>query len=262
LEKTDFSVFEDGLAQEISFFRADDAPATVGVIFDLSGSMSGVKIERAKDALTRFFQNSHPDDEYSIVGFSDRPRVLLKRAHDAEPVVDGVSRMSPRGATALYDAIDTGLEQVTRGAWNKRALIVISDGQDNHSRTSLKALKRTVAESGVIVYCVLIKDLLPFHQGDELRELSESSGGLSFSPSSADHMSEAFDRIAVDLRRRYSIGYTPSNFSADDRWRRLKVKVLSLPGAPRLIANTRKGYFATAGGSRRGLPETLGGGAR
>jgi Ca-activated chloride channel family protein len=247
LDKANFSVFEDGVAQEISFFQADDGPATVGVVFDLSGSMNGAKIVRAKEALARFFQTGHRDDDYSLIGFDGGTRLRIEGTGEVEGMLDGVSRISPRGATALYDAISSGLEQVMRGRWGKRAIIVISDGQDNHSRISPKALKRTIGESGAIVYAVLIKDLLPFHQGDELRALAETSGGLAFSPSSSDQMAEAFERIAVDLRRRYSIGYAPSNFSADDHWRRLKVIVTPPLSAPHLIVTSRKGYFATSG---------------
>lgn len=250
LDKDNFTVFDSGIAQEISFFSLDDGPATVGIVFDLSGSMNGGKIERAKDALARFIETGHPDDEYSLVGFNDRPLALREGLRDGYALLDGVSRLNARGNTALFDAISTGLEQVMRGGLNKRAIIVISDGQDNRSRTSLNTLKRTIGESGVIVYAVLIKDPLPRFQGEEMQSLAESSGGLAFNPSSAEQMAETFDRIAIDLRRRYSIGYSPSNFSADNRWRRLKVKVTAPADAPHLIVTSRKGYFATKGGSK------------
>ena len=252
LEKSAFTVFEDGVAQEIGFFRLDDGPATIAVVFDLSGSMNGGKIERSRDALSRFIHTGRPDDEYSLIGFSEKADLLVENARGGEELISRVANATPHGHTALYDAISMGLEQVARGHWSKRALIVISDGEDNRSRASLKKLKQLTGESGAIIYSVLIEDLLPrVFAGSELRELSALSGGAIFSPGNAEQMDEAFDKIAVDLRRRYSIGYSPSNFSADGRWRSLKVRITPPPGAPRLAALARKGYYASADHARR-----------
>jgi Ca-activated chloride channel homolog len=247
LDKSAFTVFEDDISQEISFFRLDDGPATIAVVFDLSGSMNGGKIQRARDALSGFVQTGHQDDEYSLISFSEQVNVSLESARGGEALMSRVANATPRGHTALYDAISIGLEQVTQGHWSKRALIVISDGEDNHSRASLKKLKQMIGESGAIIYAVVIEDLLPrVFAGSEMRELAAISGGAIFFPGNAEQMAEAFDKIAVDLRRRYSIGYSPSNFSADGRWRSLKVKITPPPGAPRLVALARKGYYASA----------------
>ncbi len=252
LDKSAFTVFEDGVAQEISFFRLDDGPASIAVVFDISGSMNGRKIERAREALARFVQTGHRDDEYWLISFNDQAEVSLERARGGESLISRVANVSPRGHTALYDAILMGIERVARGRWDKRALIVISDGEDNRSRVSLKMLKQTVAESGAIIYAVVIEDLLPRDfAGSEMRELAAVSGGSAFFPGNARQMVEAFDQIAVELRRRYSIGYAPSNSSADGRWRRLKVKITPPPGSPRLTALAREGYYSSAGDGRR-----------
>jgi len=247
LDKSAFTIFEDDIAQEIGFFRLDDGPATIAVVFDLSGSMNGGKIQRARDALSSFVQTGHQDDEYSLISFGDRAHVSLERARGGEALMSRIANATPRGHTALYDAISMGLEQVAQGHWGKRALVVISDGEDNHSRVSLKKLKQMIGESDAIIYAVVIDDLLPrAFAGSEMRDLAAISGGAIFFPRNAEQMAEAFDKIAVDLRRRYSIGYTPSNFSADGRWRHLKVRITPQPGAPRLAALSRKGYYASA----------------
>ncbi len=244
LDKASFTVFEDGIAQEISFFGIDDGAATVAVVFDLSGSMGGAKIRRAREALARFVQTGHQDDEYSLVGFNEQAKLLLERSRAGASLPDLIASVKPRGATALYDAVALGLAQVARGAWSKRALIVISDGEDNRSRLSFKALKQMTAEAGALVYGIVIKDWLSHPISDSLPELSAISGGLAFFPTDAEEIAAAFERIAVDLRQRYSIGYTPTEFSADGRWRKLKVKVTAPTNAPRLSVLTRKGYFA------------------
>jgi len=260
LDKTAFTVFEDDVAQEISFFRLDDGPATIAVVFDLSGSMNGGKIQRARGALSRFVRTGHQDDEYSLISFSNQANVSLGRACDGEALMRYVANATPRGHTALYDAISMGLDQVAQGQWSKRAIIVISDGEDNHSRISPKKLKQMVGESGATVYAVVIEDLLPrAFAGSEMRELAAISGGAAFFPGNAEQIAEAFDKIAVDLRRRYSIGYIPSNFSADGRWRRLKVKITPPPGAPHLAALARKGYYASTDHARQEGREVISG---
>ncbi len=244
LDKNSFTVFENSIAQEISFFGIDDGPATVAVVFDLSGSMGGAKIRRAREALARFVQTGHRDDEYSLVGFNEQVKLLLERSRAGESLPDLVASVKPRGGTALYDAVALGLAQVARGAWSKRALIVISDGEDNRSRLSFKALKQMTAEGDALIYSIVIKDWLTRPTSDSLPELAEATGGLAFFPADAEEIAEAFERIAVDLRQRYSIGYAPADFSADGRWRKLKVNITPPPNAPRLSVLTRKGYFA------------------
>ena len=144
LDQSAFTIFEDGIAQEIGFFQLDDGPATIAVVFDRSGSMNRGKIQRARDALSRFIQTGHQDDEYSLISFNEQANVSMERARGGEAWMSHVANATPRGHTALYDAISIGLEQVAQGRWSKRALIVISDGEDNRSRASLKTLKQLI----------------------------------------------------------------------------------------------------------------------
>src|SRR6185295_8335760 len=133
LGKGAFTVLDEKKPQEITFFSDDDAPVSVGVIFDLSGSMSGDKIKRAREALAKFVQTSHISDEYFLIGFNSSAQLLLDKTRDGNAVLDKLAFVETRGQTALYDAVYLGVEKVQRGAHPKRALLVISDGQDNNS---------------------------------------------------------------------------------------------------------------------------------
>jgi len=245
LDRGAFAVYEDGVRQEISFFNEHDEPAAVGVVLDISGSMTGAKIERAREALRRFIQTSHEEDEYFLIVFNQYPQLLLDGAPGSEAMAARISGIEPHGATALYDAVAFGLGQIKRSRLQRRALIVISDGEDNRSRLGVGDVRRMLRESDVIVYTVLIGPLLPRSNGGMIMdELASASGGKSYSPSNSERMSEAFEQIALELRRQYSIGYTPSNLVTDGKWRRVEVMVTPPPGFPRLVARNRKGYYA------------------
>jgi Ca-activated chloride channel family protein len=247
LDRADFAVYEDDVRQEISFFSDRDAPASVSVVFDVSGSMSGEKIIRARDALARFIQTSHPEDEYSLIGFSGSAELLLDRTRDSEALLAHFASLNPHGSTALYDAVSLGIEALADSRYAKRALIVVSDGEDNKSRATLSQVKRKSLESGVTIYTILIGPSLPRSNGGAVMDqLASAAGGKSFFPGNAEAMSEAFERIALELRRQYSIGYAPANAIGDGRWRRLKVAVTPPAGSPQLAVRSRKGYYATA----------------
>ncbi len=248
LDRGAFAVYEDDVRQEISFFSDRDAPASVGVVFDVSGSMSGEKIIRARDALARFIQTSHPEDEYSLISFDNSARLLLDRMRDSEALLAQFGHVNPQGNTALYDAVAFGLDALVFGRYAKRALIVVSDGEDNRSRSSFSQVKRKLQESGVTIYTILIGPLLPRSNGGMIMDqLAAASGGKSFSPGDAEAMNEAFERIALELRHQYSIGYAPTNIARGGEWRRLKVTVTQPAGSPRFVVRSRKGYYAAAG---------------
>ena len=245
LDRGAFAVYEDGVRQEISFFSEHDEPAAVGIVLDISASMTGAKIELAREALRRFIQTSHEEDEYFLIEFNQFPQLLLDGAPGSEVMAARISGIEPHGATALYDAVAFGLGQIKRSRLQRRALIVISDGEDNRSRLGVGDVRRMLRESDVTVYTVLIGPLLPRSNGGMIMdELASASGGKSYSPSNSERMSEAFEQIALELRRQYSIGYTPSNLVTDGKWRRVEVKVTPPPGFPRLVARNRKGYYA------------------
>lgn len=250
LQQNAFKVFDDKEEQEITYFSDDDAPVSVGIVFDLSGSMSGDKISRARQALSRFIETSHNSDEYFLIGFNSRAQLLMEKTRNGDAVLDKLTFVQTKGQTALYDACYLGVEKVQRGAHPKRAIILISDGQDNNSRYNFGEVRRLLKESDVVLYGIGILggsdpgSPLGMEGQSILDELSSVSGGKAFFPNSAAEMDEIFERIALELRHQYSIGYKPKNFANDGKWHKLKVKVTPPRGLPRLFVRSREGYYA------------------
>ena len=249
LDKSAFTVFDNKSPQKISFFSDDDAPASIAVVFDSSSSMSGNKIARAREALADFIQTGHNRDEYFLIDFDSQARLLLDRTRDGDALLRKLTYVEPHGNTALYDAVYLGIEKVMRGACQKRAILLISDGEDNDSRYSFNELRRSLRESDVTIYAIGVsRKFLPrkggLNGGETLEELASVSGGKTFFPNSASEMSEAFERIALELRHLYSIGYRPSSLTRNGEWHHLKVKVTLPLGSPRLFVRSREGYYA------------------
>jgi Ca-activated chloride channel homolog len=251
LTKNAFTVTDNNKEQDITYFSDSDAPVSIGILFDVSGSMSNEKIRKARKALERFISTSHPSDEYFLIAFNSRAQLLMDRTRDGEAVLRKLTLVQPKNNTALYDAVYLGVERVTRGTHQKRALLVISDGQDNSSRYNFGEVRRLIKESDVVTYSVGIMDRSDASsslgmQGQAfLDELSSVTGGKSFYPQSDIEMDEIFERIALELRHQYSIGYTPKDFQPDGKWRKVKVKVKPPRGLPRLTVRAREGYYAT-----------------
>jgi Ca-activated chloride channel family protein len=251
LNKNAFTVFDDNQEQEITFFSDVDAPVSVGILFDVSGSMSGEKIGKARKALERFINTSHPSDEYFLIGFNNRAQLLLDRSRDGDAVLQRLTLVQTKGNTALYDACYLGVERVTRGTRQKKAMLIISDGQDNASRYNFGEVRRLMKEADVTVYAVGIMDgrdagSITGMQGQAfLDELTSVTGGKAFYPQTDVEMDEIFERIALELRHQYSVGFTPKDFNPDGKWHKTKVKVKPPRGISRLTVRTREGYYAT-----------------
>ena len=246
-----FSITDDKTPQQITFFSDEDAPVSLGIVFDVSGSMSGDKIAKAREALAKFIDTSHSRDEYFLIGFNNRAQLLLDKTRNSDSLLDKLTYVQTKGQTALYDATYLGVERVSRGTHTKRAILLISDGQDNSSRYTFTELRRLLKESDVIIYAVGIVDghddsALGYTGRAILEELSGVSGGKAFFPSTSAEMNDTFERIALELRTQYSIGYRPTSFANDGRWHKLKIKVQPPRGFPRLFVRGREGYFASA----------------
>lgn len=252
LSKNAFSILDDKQQQEITFFSDDDSPVSVGVIFDVSGSMSGDKVRRARDALAHFIQTSHDRDEYFLIAFNSRAQLLMDRTRDGNSVLDKLTFVQTKSNTALYDACYLGVERVQRGTHAKRALLLISDGQDNNSRYTFNELRRVLKESDVVLYAIGIlggSDVgssLGMEGQGILDELAGVSGGKAFYPRGPAEMDDIFEQIALELRHQYSIGYRPAKFMNDGKWHRIKVKVNPPRGLPRLFVRSKEGYYAIA----------------
>ena len=251
LNKNAFSITDNGQPQDITFFSDSDAPVSIGILFDVSDSMSKDKIAKARNALSRFILTSHPSDEYFLIAFNNRAQLLLDRTRDSDAVLQKLTLLQPKNNTALYDAVYLGVERVTRGVHQKRALLIISDGQDNASRYNFGEVRRLMKEADVVTYAVGIiggsdaTSSLGMQGQSFLDEISSVSGGKSFYPQSDVELDEIFERIALELRHQYSVGYTPKDFEPDGKWRKVKTKVKPPRGLPRLTVRGREGYYAS-----------------
>lgn len=263
LDKSNFAIFDDKQTQDITYFKGPDEPASVGIIFDASGSMSDPhKRDLLKtlyrEALSRFIQQSNEANIYFLIGFNERPQLLLdwRRGNDAiNDVLAKLSSIHLQGNTAFYDACYLGIEKLSRSTHRKRAIILIGDGQDNESHYTFSELRRRLRESGVLFYAVAMTHTVDMIsplglQGQSiLSELATTSGGLAFLPEQSSHVRNIFDLIAAELRRQYSIGFIPATSMRESEWRRVKIKLIIPSGAPRelqnLIVRSREGYYST-----------------
>jgi Ca-activated chloride channel homolog len=249
LDRQHFEVFEDKVKQNIEYFNDDDAPVSVGIVFDVSGSMKG-KIDRARQALKAFIETSHDDDDFFLVAFNQRAN-LIAEFTDGETLLNKLTLVDPRGQTALYDAAYMGVEKVKQGRHHKRATLLISDGQDNSSRYTYAELRKLLKEANVQIYCLGIVELgggagssLDIGGQAILEEMSQNTGGKAFFPRSGAELEDATTRIALELRHQYSIGYVPNNDQRDGKWRKIKIRVNPPRGLPNLNIRAKEGYYA------------------
>src|SRR5215813_1593154 len=251
LDKRHFEVFEDKVKQDISFSSDDDAPVSLGIIFDVSGSMKG-KIDRARDALKAFILTSHNDDDFFLVGFNQRAN-LVAEFTDGDTLANKLTLVEPKGQTALYDAAYLGIEKVKQGRHNRHAMLLISDGQDNSSRYTYGELRKLLKEAGVQIYCIGIVEMgggaggtLDMQGQAIMEEIAQVTGGKAFFPRSAAELEDATTRIALELRHQYSIGYNPTNVKRDGQWHKIKVNVKGPKGMSNLKVQCKEGYYAVA----------------
>jgi Ca-activated chloride channel homolog len=250
LAPQDIEIYEDKVKQTIEHYGAEDAPISVGVVLDVSDSMQN-KIEQARDALKAFIETCHAEDDFFLLGFNHRANLLAEFC-DGEGLQRRLNMIAAQGETALYDAVNLGVEKVRQGRHRKRALLVISDGQDNASRYTLDQLRQRLKESDVQLYCVGVgRPVLSekAEQRQEMRgqmildEIARLTGGRAFFVNSASELEETTTRVALELRRQYSLGYTPTNQRRDGKWRKIRVRVSRPTWMPELVVRTRDGYY-------------------
>jgi Ca-activated chloride channel family protein len=248
LEKENFQLFEGSLAQEIKSFSSEDAPVSLGVIFDSSGSMSS-KMERAKDAVGEFFKTANPQDEFFMITFSDEPEEVSDFTSSVDEIQGKLMYAMPRKRTALLDAIYMGVSKMRQAKYPKKALLIISDGGDNHSRYTENEIKALVKEADVMVYAIGLYDRY-FASEEErlgpelLGEIAELTGGRAFTVENPNDLADVATKIGVELRNQYVLGYRPSKVVRDGKWRKIKVKLLPPKGLPPLRVYARTGYYA------------------
>lgn len=251
LDESNFEVSDDKVPQRIVSFSTEDAPISVGMVFDSSGSMSD-KIQKSREAAMEFFKTSNPQDEFMLINFNERPNLISGFTSKFSNIEDRMLSVKAGGKTALLDAIYLGMTEMRKATSNRKALLIISDGGDNHSRYTVRDVKQLVRESDVEIYAVgIFEPLASRGRTPEeaagpglLSELAEASGGRIFSVEDADELPDIAEKISIELRNQYVIGYKPSNLVHDGRWRRIHVKLDPPRGLPPLQVYARTGYYA------------------
>jgi Ca-activated chloride channel family protein len=248
LDRENFSILEGNEAQEIKNFSSEDAPVSIGVIFDVSGSMSS-KIEKSREAVKEFFKTANPQDEFFMIAFADKPEEISDFTQSVEDIQGKLVFTVPKGRTALLDAIYLGVNKMNQAKYPKRALLIISDGGDNHSRYTENEIKSLVKEADVMIYAVGIYD--HYFASDEerlgpalLSDIAELTGGRSFTIDNPNDLADVATKIGIELRNQYVIGYRPKNPIHNGKWRKIKVKLNPPRGLPPLKVYAKTGYYA------------------
>jgi Ca-activated chloride channel family protein len=248
LERDDFQVYENNGQQAIRTFASEDAPVSIGIIFDLSGSMTS-KLIRARESILQFIKTANPEDEFFVIGFNDRPELIEDFTSSVEDIQARLATVRSGHRTALLDAIYYGVAKMKDARHERKALLVVSDGGDNRSRYTEGEVRSQVRESDVEIYSIGIFD--PYAATPEersgpllLNELCEETGGRMFRVDDLSEMSDIAEKISTELRNQYVIGYTPKEMHRDGKWRKVKVKLNPPQGLPPLTVHARTGYYA------------------
>ncbi|MBZ5707382.1 MAG: VWA domain-containing protein [Acidobacteriia bacterium] len=249
LERQHFSVFEDNRRQDLRDFSAEDAPISVGLVLDLSGSM-GNKFVIEREAVEQFFRNANSQDDYCVVTFADKPRVLATSTQSIEDIEQKLAATKPDGHTALLDAIYLAVTRLHSARYERKAILIISDGGDNHSRYGLGEIKSLLQESGVEVYAIGIFDTALFKSFEEfmgkrwLGEITDPTGGRTVAATSLEKVPEIAAAISREVRNQYVLAYRPSNQARNGKWRKIKVQVTPPPPVVHVQAYYKKRYLA------------------
>jgi Ca-activated chloride channel homolog len=254
LRKEDFQLSEDGVQQNVALFSGEDAPLSVGVIFDESGSMS-YKLKTSRDAATQLLTALDKEDQAFLVEFADSAKVSVPFTGPREDIQTALKNAQARGQTAMLDAIDTGLVEMKKAKNSRKAIVIVSDGGDNSSHYAAAQIEGLVREADVQVYAMGVFDPV-FSLGSTpeeisgprlLSEIASQTGGRAYAAAVPGDLPSVANRIAVELRNQYVLGYYPKNKTRDGKYRTVKVNVSQPIGiASPLKVHWRLGYYAPA----------------
>ncbi|MFZ1008739.1 MAG: VWA domain-containing protein [Candidatus Sulfotelmatobacter sp.] len=251
LKKEDFALYEDNTRQEIRYFSIEDIPISVAILVDVSKSMSD-KIDAEREAIVEFFKNANPDDEYFAIAFSDRPRLFADSTQSLDQIQGQLLAEEPGGPTAMLDAVYLAVSKLESARYERKAILIISDGGDNASRYSLREIKSVVQESDIQIYAVGLFETFFLNTIEEklgkiwLGEITDATGGRTVTVDNREKVPEAAATISREMRNQYVLGYRPTgaaNTAANTKRRRIKVRLTSSDERP-LRAYYKQGYFA------------------
>jgi VWFA-related protein len=251
LEKDSFKLFEDKKEQEISQFSSEDAPLSIGVVFDCSGSM-GKKLEKSREAVSQFFKLANPEDEFFLVQFNDSANLVQPFTRNLEEIQNKLAFTQSKGRTALLDAVYLALHEMKKAKNPRKALLLISDGGDNSSRYTEPEIKNLVKEADVQIYAIGIyegygaRGRTPEEMSGPglLTEIAEQTGGRQYSVDNLNELPDVASKIGVELRNQYILGYQPQNATKDGKYRKVMVKLIQPRGMPVLRPFWKQGYYA------------------
>jgi Ca-activated chloride channel family protein len=251
LDQDVFDIFEDKIKQKIMSFGSEDAPLSIGIVFDTSGSM-GPKLEKSRQSVAEFFKTANPEDEAFLVEFSDRPELVTPFTHNLEEIQNRLTFTQSKGRTALLDGVLLALRTMKKAHNPRKALVVISDGGDNSSRYTESELKSFVKEADVQIYAIGIYESISARGRTPeelsgpglLTDISEPTGGRHFIVENLSELPDVAAKIGIELRNQYVLGYSPSNGARDGKYRKVQVKIIQPRGLPQLHAFWRTGYYA------------------
>lgn len=251
LDKEYFRVWEDNQEQQVTQFSSEDAPLSVGLVFDSSGSM-GSKLHRSRQAAAQFFKTANPEDEFFLVQFNDRADLVVPFTHNTEEIQNRLTFTQAKGRTALLDAVYLAIHQMKKAKNPRKAILILSDGGDNSSRYSEGEIRNLVREADVQIYAIGIFEPVSSRgrTAEEmsgpslLSDIAEQTGGRHFPVENINELPDIAAKIGIELRNQYVLGYSPTNQNRDGKYRRVKVKVNQPRGLPPLRAFWRLGYYA------------------
>ena len=242
LEKEHFRIFENKVKQTITHFFSDKSLISVGIILDVSGSMK-INIGSARNSVVRFLEHGDPGDQYFLITFNNRTTLVQDFTPGSGNIQNQISISNPKGRTALYDAVYLGLEKMREARQDKKALIIITDGEDNSSRYTFNEVKEFVKESDVQIYVIGARGQLGYGRGI-IANLGRLTGGRAFFPSNFKQLDYLIDLIHAELRNQYVLGYRPTDRNLDGKWRKIRVRLEPPEGLPKLSVRAKEGYFA------------------
>ncbi len=250
LEKEHFTLFEDNAQQDVTYFAAEDAPASIGIVFDASDSM-GPKLRKAREAVNALLASINPDSELFLVKFASKARILVPMTNRPEEIRSAVETLQVDGTTALLDGVRLAMSEMARARYPRKAIIIISDGEDNSSHWTVSELREAVREQDILMYAIAITNpaqsyASPLEQMGEalLKEIAGQTGGCMFRVNRVQQLPEITGKIAGWLRSQYVLGYVPNHSAMGGTYRKVELKVARPHGFPRLHAVWRQGYYA------------------